>query len=99
MTECEFIVLWRCIIAFIALFLFGYLCYQFGRSKAEIFDLDEDPNEYDEDLDKYDEDEIDPKIREKIYNEGYNDGVQDGICKGYGAGYKSGNYDGKMTGW
>ena len=64
MDEWTFTVIWRICVCLIALALYTYIAYQFGKSKAEIFDLDGD----------------DPEREADIYHTGYSDGYAAAIA-------------------
>ena len=50
MDEWTFTVIWRICVCLIALALYTYVAYQFGKSKAEIFDNTDDEIETEEAL-------------------------------------------------
>ena len=64
MDEWTFTVIWRICVCLIALALYTYIAYQFGKSKAEIFDLDGN----------------DPEREADIYHTGYSDGYASAIA-------------------
>lgn len=45
MVDYDFIFIWRFLTIMVAILLFGYTCYAFGKSKAEIFPEDEEEQE------------------------------------------------------
>ena len=64
MDEWTFTIIWRICVCLIALALYTYVAYQFGKSKAEIFDCSE----------------VDEEALAEAYNEGLSDGYASAIA-------------------
>ena len=77
MDEWTFTVIWRICVCLIGLALYTYVAYQFGKSKAEIFDLDG----------------VEPEEIEEAYNNGYEDGYREGKKAGYACLFGLEDYD------
>ena len=80
MIDYELIVITRIIFGFIALALFGLVCYTFGKSRAEIFP--------DDDIDNIDE------ALHEANLQGYEEGYEEGYRACWNSGYKAGYDDG-----
>lgn len=65
MDEWTFTVIWRICVCLIALAMYGYIAYSLGKSKAEIFDMDN----------LYDDDDME-EATEEAYSEGYKAALQ-----------------------